>query len=678
MARWSAVFVFLAVSLLCAVTAQQKQPAPRFRTGAEAVVVDVSVLDRDRRPVHGLSSADFTVLEDGRPQKIDAFQAVDIPDVEPPAPAAAAWVRQVPPDVQRNDEMTDGRIVVVVMDDALPMPAPDVQTARKAARTVIESLGPRDVAAVVFVLNKMNNQDFTRDRQRLFAAVDRFVGATSRDMKFDDQAYSEALKLKGDFREARYDEFVPSRMSLYTWTLDTLQDAARNLAELPDRRKALVYVSVGIPLDPEQMAVRGNVDGGNASDAMLKRLRDRMDGVFDAARRANVVIYGIDPGGLRAPYDTNVATVGAGNRDVLLGDDRVRKDANPGRLNKLFLNDVSVATGGFAIADTNDPAPGIAQAVRENGSYYLLGYQSPNTRAQGRYRKIEVRVNRPGMQIRARKGYYEPGGPATQPPMTPTNEALNALVPKTDIGMQVTVAPFAIAGTSDAALAIALALQQPAVEGTERSSDDVSVLIAALDPAGRAKKANKLGVHLTLRPGSETTCEVLSRLDLPPGRYRLRVGATSAAQNKSGSVFYDVDVPDFSKAALSLSGVVMSATTGVKAGGAEALASLLPVVPTAARTWSAGDSVEAFVRVYQGGNGPVGGATITARIIDKDGKTVMDRSEPLPPERFSSDRAADYRVDLPLDRLEPGPHLLTIEAKLGDRTERRDVRVTIR
>jgi hypothetical protein len=82
-------------------------PPPTFRIGINAVQLDVSVLDAQRRPVRGLTAADFTVLEDGKPRRIVQFSAVELPSVAPVAPAAADAVQ---PDVVRND-LPKGRLV---------------------------------------------------------------------------------------------------------------------------------------------------------------------------------------------------------------------------------------------------------------------------------------------------------------------------------------------------------------------------------------------------------------------------------------------------------------------------------------------------------------------------------------------------------------------------------------
>src|SRR5215213_4812686 len=99
-------------------------PPPTFRTGIDLVFVDVSVLDRDRRPVRGLQATDFVVREDGRIRPIAAFSAVDLPDR--PAAPPAAWMGEVPPDVVTNVVPREGRLVVILLD-ALPQHIPEAQ-----------------------------------------------------------------------------------------------------------------------------------------------------------------------------------------------------------------------------------------------------------------------------------------------------------------------------------------------------------------------------------------------------------------------------------------------------------------------------------------------------------------------------------------------------------------------
>jgi hypothetical protein len=167
-------------------------------------------------------------------------------------------------------------------------------------------------------------------------------------------------------------------------------------------------------------------------------------------------------------------------------------------------------------------------------------------------------------------------------------------------------------------------------------------------------------------------------MDLKPGRYSLRLAAHSAATNKSGSVYCDIDVPDFARERLSLSGLVLGVTPGMPSAPKDAFAAFIPIIPTTAREFAAGASVTAFVRVYQGGRDPLVAVVAAARVEDRSGIAVLDTAETLGPAQFSTGRAADYRLELPIARLTPGPHLLTIGATMGRRTATRGVRFAVR
>ena len=164
---------FLAVAFNLVIVAQQTPPQapPVFRAGVDLVHLDVSVLDKDRRPVRGLTAADFSVSEDDRPQPIAAFTAVDVPE-SPPKPAA--WSGRAPADVQSNEGTDDpeGRLFVLLIDDAMIPPNPaSLDTARDVSKKFLDRVTPADRVAVVFS-QAGRNQNFTNDRARLLAAID--------------------------------------------------------------------------------------------------------------------------------------------------------------------------------------------------------------------------------------------------------------------------------------------------------------------------------------------------------------------------------------------------------------------------------------------------------------------------------------------------------------------------
>ena len=155
-----------------AVLAGQSAPQlPTFRSAIDVVRLDVSVLDKDRRPVRDLVAADFAISVDGAVQPIVAFEAVVMPPREEPT---APWMRDVAPDVKTN-ALGEPRLFVIIMDDVLTPPDPYmVSSAKTIARAIVDNLAPSDLASVVFTKDNKGAQELTSDRARLMAAIDSF------------------------------------------------------------------------------------------------------------------------------------------------------------------------------------------------------------------------------------------------------------------------------------------------------------------------------------------------------------------------------------------------------------------------------------------------------------------------------------------------------------------------
>ena len=131
--------------LLVGVVFAQNPPtqSPVFKSKVEVVQLDVSVLDKQRQPVRGLTQADFTILEDGQSQKVTAFSAVDVP-VKPPPPTAK-WMREVSIDIQTNEpeQNPEGRLFVLILDDGLiPADPGAIANAKRIGRAIVDRLTP--------------------------------------------------------------------------------------------------------------------------------------------------------------------------------------------------------------------------------------------------------------------------------------------------------------------------------------------------------------------------------------------------------------------------------------------------------------------------------------------------------------------------------------------------------
>lgn len=647
--RATCLLVGLALVPASAQSPQVAQP-PRFGTAVDLVHLDVSVLDRNRRPVRGLAAGDFVVLEDGKPQAISTFTAVDMPDA---VASTTAWMDRVAPDTRRNDTLDDRRLFVIVMDDGAAQQNMHARTAAKdAARAFIERLGPSDLAAVLFTMRNQHAQDYTSDKSRLLQAVERFeVGM--RDM--------------GGPVGPDTDDFY------YRSSVDVLRRVSEALIALPQRRKTLVYIGQGVPVDPVAASEVTMIGGDDLSAAgnggMQQVLLDRTMQVLAAAQRANVNIYTLDTCGLRVPPPPPAPAPP--------GAVRVPPTCVPG-LEQEYLKDLAHATGGRAAVDSNDLGPAVEQIFVENGSYYLLGFASTNTRQDGRFRRLEVKVNRPGVEVRTRSGYTERDPvrdrrAAEQAADAPLAAAISGLLPKGDVPLQVWAAPFAAAGARTSDVAITLGIRQTLGARPLASTEQVQVSIDAFTPEGRRRTGKSANVAVALRPGPAGVVgyEIVSSLQLAPGRYQLRIGARLQSDGATGSIYYDLDVPDVSRNELALSGLALSVAPGVTSTRAEAMP-WLPLRPTTARLFDRSDAVTVFTRVHyrapaqsQGllrRAGTTPSVPVRARLVDAGGVEVWSLTEALDPGRFTQGWV-DLSLALPMATLAPGAHMLAIEAR---------------
>ncbi len=731
----------VAVGLLSAAIAGGQGQAPVFRTKVEVVQLDVSVLDKHRQPVRGLTGKDFTILEDGKPQPIVGFAIFDFDAA--PAPATG-WMRDVAPDVATNQHK-ETRLFVIVMDDGLiPQDPFAIQSSKKIATSIIDKLGDDDLTAIVFTGDNRKTQDFTSDKAKLRAALDKFNPGLA--------GYRFGLDLGTN-----------EDIAFYQATIRTLDGIADHLASVPGQRKMVFWISPGVPMDlagavpqdkdgcpvPERWDPKTGlctILGGSALSNSgklicltgpgtcgpawptgvwgrslppfeMSDLAKRTDDVFRRAQRANVTIYPIDPNGLDGSRAYLTSRLGSQNQGFAGQKATTQLD---------FLTMTAENTGGHAIINTNDFEPGIARAFEENESYYLIAFEPTNTASDGKLRRLEVKVNRPDVEVRSRSSYYAPEPEksnkkldAMTPEAAALAKAMSGILPMAGMPMRVAVAPFAVPGQRLATVAIVLGIRQPIppAAAKDRITETTELLTSAFTPEGDARGAQRHTAKVVLRAGAdgEAAYEVLARIDLPAGRYQLRLAAHNTTSSRDGSVFADVIVPDYSNIPFSASPVVLSATPGRVSAPKDLLSPLLPLVPTAEREFTADDKVTAFLRLYQNGQKPVERVQLAISIRDAQdrmeasetrtlgadqfpaaGQQVIPAATPVAPrppgmaagltqstaagDQFAnlSLRTADVKYQIPLSKLAPGPHLLTFEATLGSTTIRRDVRFVVK
>ena len=642
---WS---LFVAAGLACGFVAFAQQPppqtgTPQFRATTEVVHLDVSVLDtKTRRPVQGLTAADFTILEDGAPQPVVAFSAVDVP--APVAPTAK-WMRDVPVDVATN-QFDGRRLVTLVMDDAtLGGQLATRKSAIAAAHKVIDDLGPTDVAAVVYSFDNRRRQDFTTDRAKLHAAIDRIGPGAAGLINVDPEAGTGGSA----FGKLDSDTYVGSCIC-GVCSIRVLRDVAEALRSEASLRKLIVYVSAGVNVD----WMRNGQCGG--------RQLDEIQRTFLAARIANVTIYTVDAGGLRLEGG--------------LGGPME------------YLQVMAENTGGRPIINTNAPEREVPRIFAENTSYYLLAYELKGAKPQGDfYRRLEVKVNRPDVEVRSRKQYYGPpvkasGTEAGAPAGAKALEAaVTAVLPARDVDLRVHAAAFGEAERPGyASVVIVLGVDQPLLDtppdASGSSIEHVSVLVHAFDADGRSRAFQTQDATIVMRPerGGRAVFEILTKMELEPGRYSLRIAAGSREREKVGSVGLDVDVPAFS-GPFSVSGILVTAEPSPVAAPRDALRALVPVVPTARRAFTRAARIGAFVRLYQPGAFREVG--VLWQVRDARDKTLTSHRQNVPPEAFARTKSVDVTPSFNLQSLAPGEYVLTLNVTFNRRVTTRHVRFTV-
>jgi VWFA-related protein len=700
--------------------AQQNAPQPTFRSGIDLVHVDVVVVDKDGAPVRGLKQSDFTVKDRRTPQTIATFQEIENESKEAALPSLPL-LRVARLDVSNNQTSQAGRLIVMVVDD-LHIYKDRTDKAKEIARNVLTRLGPESSMAVLFTSGEHSTQ-VTNDQARLAAAVDTLKGRQSvrrphpaidaqKGARIDPEMPMEAAQqIVSDSQDVKVQDFVEN-MTQY----NTLRDAARLLGAGDLRRKAFVLISEGIgkdlhglfgPMSTTGEAPEGGVDyaaNHDPSATMVRAPETYHDfallDMTEALRRANVATYSIDPRGKVASGDLAKECFPPprkGGTDPCVGDSSGLIDwVSPVRQAQHGLELMSEASGGFAVTNTDDFTTGLNKIVDDLDHYYLLGFYPSDTKGKG-YRPIDVRVEgHPEWTLRYRHGYM-PGGPPPAPKNIDPLVSLSAgILPKSDLPLRLgAVTTPAANGLARVTLALEVSapreqLQEP--DGRVRDTLKYEVLIVD-EKKAKVRSAGGLEGRLTLSPkaSGETPPAIVSyqvthTLEVPPGHFEVRVSAFSGKLAKGGSVYLDVDVPDFRAAPAVLGEMAIGYAEGPHvpvAPGASPVTAMssrgtpppsataaLPFPPSLDRVFTPGDTLAVYI---EGTARSSSGLLASLDVVDAAGKVVRSQSP-----SFSSSDPIRLRGAVPLEGLSPGAYLLRATLTSAGRSVSRESGFAIR
>jgi len=416
------------------------EPVTTIRTSSDLVVIDVVASDSQQNPVHKLTAADFTLLEDGKPQTVKVFEEhqTQTSAALPPAP-------KLDPGVFTNYSIApaNGALNILLLDKLnTPM---DAQTVvRDEVLKYLKQVPPGTRIAIFSLTTELKLlQGFTSNPELLRALVQGKKGnqgasplmnnAMEGDQAgADDPMYDTMADTLGNDPDAamileNLQEFEVEQQSFQLqlrarYTLDALNQLARYMSALPGR-KNLIWFSGSFPVNilPDPDILTASATQGSASGALtpnvfagVASMEDEFRETVDLLARSQVAVYPIDARGLMVAPMFSVTQSGSTMN---------RKPNGFANANTKFFQQTSEehgtmeqmaqATGGKAFVNTNGLKEAVEKAIDSGSNYYTIAYTPTNRKWNGDYRKIQVKLDRPGVALAYRRGYFadDPNSP---------------------------------------------------------------------------------------------------------------------------------------------------------------------------------------------------------------------------------------------------------------------------
>ncbi|HYM25995.1 MAG TPA: VWA domain-containing protein [Vicinamibacterales bacterium] len=416
------------------------QQPPSFRTNINFVRVDVIITDKAGNPISDLKESDFDVSEDNKPQKIESFKLVKLDGGIQESIKEAP--RQIRTDYDEESEAgrDDVRLFGVFLDDYHVRKGTSMAAANPLYRFIQTQIGPSDMVGVMYPLETTGSVRFTRNHEAVAKALQEFRG----------RKYDYTPRNQYEEQYAHYPTETVERIRNEV-SLSAIKALITHMGGLKEGRKSLILVTEGYTyMVPPQMRNAdsqlpglGNPNALNPLAGLNDPNEDRaqwmadndiltdLRNVWDTANRNNVSIYTVDPRGLPG-FEFDI------NEGVNIQTDQKFLTSTQDTLRSLAEN-----TDGRAIVNRNDLDVAMKQIVKDSSAYYLLGYNSTQAPTDGKFHEIKVKVKRPGVEVRARKGYWALNAEQTARALAP---------PKPDLPKPMEAALAAIGRPSGAAV----------------------------------------------------------------------------------------------------------------------------------------------------------------------------------------------------------------------------------
>lgn len=648
------------------------------------------VFDKQGRFVNGLTKENFELRIDGKPRPIQAFEQITAGSDEESQLAAARGATTV--NLKRPAPLDRGRIVFFYLDD-FHMDVGGVAAARRVVNAFLDKqMGQNDQAAITSATGQIGFlQQLTSDRLVLQKALERVMPGNYAVRDIDRPPMSEYQAMlieRGD--TVVFDYFVTETIrqnpglnrltagqivrgraqSLQTQaervntnTLTGLESLVRSAQKLPGR-KLVFFLSGGFLLDTRRSTV-------------MNKLRN----ITNAAAKSGVVIYSMDTRGLVASlqdastessFDPGGQLAGATST---FGELTATQDP---------LNALAVDTGGKAIFNTNDIQKGLAPALKETSSYYLLAWK-PDVETSGRFRQLEVKlVGRPELNVRVRKGFFDvdPAEPAVEtkkkPEKTPPvktaaatlRDVITAAYPERALPILMSVNYYDVP-EKGSTLSTSINLPGEFLSFAQQPDGKIQAIVdlsgVYYDEKGKAQDSF-LERIVTTAPTLEATkgynADIIFNYPakLPPGLYNVRAAARDEKSGRVGSAHAWLEVPDLTKKQLTISSVLLGERVPTLTNFTDNSDSS-PVVLSASHRFKRDSTLRFLVFVYNMAPAPADqkpDVAVQVQVLRDDQPVITTAVRKLNTEGVADMTRLPYAAEIPMSDLGPGRYMLQV------------------
>ncbi len=522
-----------------------------LKENAELVLTNVVVRDaKTGEFVRGLKQSDFKIYENGKQQQIASFdfQSMDMATPLNEATVSGLAAGTTGPGtkavvVARPEDLRNHRLIVMFFDLTSMQPE-DLERSVEAAQAFLRTkMQAADLVALVSLGDTLNvDQDFTADKNALVNEVGAYNGTEGQGFTQGANANSNQVEDATSYTpdESEYNDINTDR------ELFALRAVSKSLERITEK-KSLLYFSGGISRD------------GIENQASLRA-------AINSAVRANLSIYSVDTRGLQAISPLGDASTGSLRGSGAYNGGALTNNMNANFATQEVMATLSSDTGGKAFFDSNDFAPAFAQVQRDTSAYYAIGFHSTDFARDGKYRKLTIKVDRPGAKIEYRPGYYAPADfkhSGREDRERELDEELASDLPATDMAVYLDAMYFRF---DDNRFYVPVSIivpgsQIPFIKGGDKDKATLDIIGEVIDevkrPIGNARETVKLNLDPTLQ-ARQKNIEYTTSFNLPPGKYHLKFVVRENQTGRMGSFEADIVLPEMKKMPLKMSSIVLA------------------------------------------------------------------------------------------------------------------------